>query len=501
MKRTDRRARTNQWHFRVIATAIALMSTVLIPPARAAKTPFAKPSRSHVGPRTARTPVGRPPRPLTNAQTRGAATSLAKRIRHCTESEGSEFRLCLMGIPLSRRDEGDTSLSPVPSDALSAPKDQNSPSGAEDPNPTGCTIPMLDDKCETWASASENPNGASGSSAGYDLPIAEVVAPGSGMVIVTGTSYDASTQSNDFSTIAYDPNSGDELWAARFGGQSSNDVPLAIASSPDGESVYVTGQENFGMTTVAYDMATGSEKWNSRYAAPGGFGGSVNVSPDGRTVYAVGNVPGSNGGSDYITVAYDASTGASLWESGFESEDHARDIATASAISPDGTRMYVTGSSGFYASSGGTDYLTVAYDAMDGSQLWIARENLDVLADGYDFDVPVDIAVAGNNARIHVTGMSEVFSADYATVTYTDTGRRLWVQRYSGSIAPPEDARGILADDDRPAGITVSPDGRFVYVTGTSKAATQLIPDGWVATVRDTDIATVAYSATTGEQL
>lgn len=64
---------------------------------------------------------------------------------------------------------------------------------------------------------------------------------------------------------------------------------------------------------------------------------------------------------DYATVAYDAVTGAELWVARFDGPASGDDRATALGVSPDGSTVYVAGTS----EGDGTSYdiATVAYDA------------------------------------------------------------------------------------------------------------------------------------------
>ena len=64
---------------------------------------------------------------------------------------------------------------------------------------------------------------------------------------------------------------------------------------------------------MAYDAATGAKVWVSRYDGPATATTSataLGVSPDGSTVFVTGSSDGSNDSADYATVAYDAATGA-----------------------------------------------------------------------------------------------------------------------------------------------------------------------------------------------
>jgi hypothetical protein len=105
---------------------------------------------------------------------------------------------------------------------------------------------------------------------------------------------------------------GSTLWVSRYDGRAhGGDRARAMGVSPDGSMVFVTGNSyntdgRGHYATVAYDAATGAKVWVSRYdglayktIAPSALG----VSPDGSTVFVTGNSRGPNG-DDYATVAY-----------------------------------------------------------------------------------------------------------------------------------------------------------------------------------------------------
>jgi hypothetical protein len=81
-------------------------------------------------------------------------------------------------------------------------------------------------------------------------------------------------------------------------------------------------------------------------------------------------VPAEASGAGKVATA----PGARLWLSRFAGPGRAGDKASAVAISPGGTTVFVTGTFGFGPlPSPREDYGTVGYDATTGKQLWVSR--------------------------------------------------------------------------------------------------------------------------------
>src|SRR5206468_6232373 len=95
------------------------------------------------------------------------------------------------------------------------------------------------------------------------------------------------------------------------------------------------------------------------------------VSPDGSRVFVTGYSEGVSSGTDYATIAYDSQTGAPLWLQRYNSRANLADAATSVAVSPDGSEVFVTGYSAHTIVD--TDYVTIAYDAATGTPLWLRR--------------------------------------------------------------------------------------------------------------------------------
>jgi len=173
------------------------------------------------------------------------------------------------------------------------------------------------------------------------------------------------------------PGPGSQLWAdvGSSGGVS------AMAVSPDGRTVFVTGTTSSPTSgndylTVAYDASTGAQLWSASYIGPAnGHDGAaaLAVSPDGRTVFVTGSSAGAHTGADYATVAYNAGTGAQLWVARYSGLGGRGGIPTAIAVSPGGRTVFVSGTS--HGVDAGFDCATVAYAAATGAQVWARGRN------------------------------------------------------------------------------------------------------------------------------
>lgn len=262
--------------------------------------------------------------------------------------------------------------------------------------------------------------GGRGSATARDI----AVSPSGDSVYVTGSTEEG-TQGQSYGTAAYNA-SGALLWSAGYTGPGVDiDTAYSVGVSPDGATVFVTGEAtwtpfpdlNHNYATVAYEAASGDELWVTPYdGAAGGYDRaySLGVGPDDGTVYVTGHSTGFGDQYDYATVAYDPGTGARLWVGRYNGPAGAADIAYALDVSPDGARVYVTGSSTGPAT--GEDYATVGYHAATGVRLGVVRYD----GPGNGSDVAGAIGVGPGGARLYVTGRSAGMGSgdDYATVAY-----------------------------------------------------------------------------------
>lgn len=258
-------------------------------------------------------------------------------------------------------------------------------------------------------------------------PAAMAIDPSGDTVYVTGESYVLAQDAYDYATVAYATRDGATRWVARYDGPAGDDdLPRAITASADGSAVFVTGSSigttgGYDYATVGYDAATGSERWVERWDGPThdvDVATGIVVDPGGAAVFVTGATFGTSGSDDYGTVAYDQTTGAQLWGTRFAGAVEGRDDAYAIAVSPGGTKVYVTGETDTGIADGYA-YGTIAYDAVVGRQLWIRRYNGPAHAN----DNGAAIAAGPLGSRVFVTGDSQGQdqNEDLATVAYSVT--------------------------------------------------------------------------------
>ncbi len=283
--------------------------------------------------------------------------------------------------------------------------------------------------------------------AGRPYTTAITVSPDGARVYVTGVGDTSSALGEGGAAVAYDARTGRQLWVRRY--SSKGAYVNALAVSPDGTTLYVTGSRGLGSTAefgvIAYAAATGKQRWLRYYTKVPGYAASVAVSPDGKTVYATGS---AGSASSVLTVAYGAA-GTLKWATRYNNPYAGGAAGGQIVAGPGGTAVYVVGTA--VNKYGHYDTATFAYGAATGKQLWLDRYNAH--RGGGQIAVTPDgrtVIVAGlvNNGR----------SGGYSLAAYNaSTGATRWIRLAPASRYAPAS----------PAGLLIDPDGDTVFVASS----------------------------------
>lgn len=247
-------------------------------------------------------------------------------------------------------------------------------------------------------------------------PVGLVATPDGRRVFVTAMSWEHNPYV-EWVTVAYDGATGEELWMARHSGPAKTSAqPNGMVLRSDGELLYVTGWDRgqglgagFDFLTIAYDTSTGSPAWSGRWSSGANsdnLAWSVDISPDGRRLYVAGY--GSSPTPGYWVEARSARSGEPLWSSPVPllvpTQDHEGLFGLAKIrSSPDGRNVYVAMSAHDQAALSERDisYAVAGYDATTGAFLWrAAHRDPDTVEASYMKDFAVD----PSGQRLYVTG-------------------------------------------------------------------------------------------------
>ena len=286
------------------------------------------------------------------------------------------------------------------------------------------------------------------------------MSPDSTKVFVTGYTTIAAGGVTGVATVAYGADTGTQLWANVYrapGTQFSSGEALAV--SPNGSTLFVTGDAaasngTSSYLTLAYNANTGAHTWNRAYANHGASN-LIGLSPDGSTVFVSGSVRAPKADREIETVAYRAATGERLWVDRYELPGNPRSGPAGLVVSPDGTKVYVAGQI-MYKWKEFFDFITLAYDTHSGTRIWTAGGVGKAVGDEA---MATAIAVGPNGSRVYVTG-TDIMKGDWTTIAYNAiTGARIWTRTYNG--LPNDLGFGGEA-------LAVTPDGSKIVLMGST---------------------------------
>ena len=158
-----------------------------------------------------------------------------------------------------------------------------------------------------------------------------------------------------------------------------------------------------GFAPAVPAAASTAPQWQKTFSAAGYqvYGQATAVSPDGSTVFVTGTAANAVAGADTgagETIAYNAATGAVIWKAQFNPKPGVDDSGFSSiAVSPNGSTVFVTGHSGDANAGIGLVEAIVAYNAATGAKMW------QVIGTTHDSNGVHPLAVSPGSSKVFVT--------------------------------------------------------------------------------------------------
>ncbi len=227
---------------------------------------------------------------------------------------------------------------------------------------------------------------------------------------------------------------------------------FAVEYSPDGRHVYVASSGVPGVSVFARDPITGQLTYVETYSANDdpalGQPRSLAVSNDGRHVYVAGSF-----GDSLTVLARNTDTGKLSYVATYfdnDGVDGLDDVHTVT-ISPDGRNVYVAGEAdntiGVFSRNAVTGELTFLQALRDGDRQ--GSKTIDGL------EIPRSMTVSPDGKHVYVVSRGD---GAIAVFQRASTDGRLTFQQFLKEGVNQADGLSF------PTSVTVSPDGKFVYV-------------------------------------
>jgi hypothetical protein len=244
----------------------------------------------------------------------------------------------------------------------------------------------------------------------------------------------------------------DRYWVSQnvtkqFNLSAQDGAPVGLFFKPDGTKLYIIGQGNDSVfeydLSTAWDVSTASYLQARSIAAQESVPTGLFFKPDGTKMYVIG----SNGDdiNEYdLSTAWNISTATYLQNYSVAIEDTSPQEVF---FKPDGTKMYVLGSTGDDVN----EYdLSTAWDVSTASYLQVRS----VLAQD---SAPTGLFFKPDGTKMYVLGSAGDDVNEYDLSTAWDISTATYLQNYS-----------TVAEDSNPQGLFFKPDGTVMYITGAN---------------------------------
>jgi glucose dehydrogenase len=228
----------------------------------------------------------------------------------------------------------------------------------------------------------------------FDL--AEKITAANGRVFVAGRVQGATSGNSDFTVMAFDASSGQELWES-VTNYSGVDIAFGIAT--DGRRVYSAGsvRNESAVAVRALSAATGNTLWTDEI--PGGqiYAPYHQLSLSDGDLYLACGILTPAGGEDVFVRAYDMEHGSIRWTRQLSGGG----VGEAFAVASKDGRVVVTGEAGADANFFGGSLTVLALNAETGASIWSDHFQPVAGADAYGATVDIndDVVMVGGAAQ------------------------------------------------------------------------------------------------------
>ena len=278
------------------------------------------------------------------------------------------------------------------------------------------------------------------------------------------TAWDVSAASFDFPTEGY------------FIVSTQEKSPTGIFFKPDGTKMYVLGSigddvNQYDLST-AWDITSASYLRNFSIAAQDTAPTGIFFKPDGTKMYVLGSI-GDDVNEYDLSTAWDVSSASYLQNFSVATQET---VPQGIFFKPDGSKMYVIGSSGDAVYS---YTLSTAWDVTSASYL----QNFSVAAQETS---PTGVFFKPDGTKMYVIGTTGDDVNEYDLSTAWDVSSASYLQNFS-----------VAAQETNPTGIFFKPDGTKMYVLGADGDAIWQYSTGLVGDATFTYPASVEWPSGT----
>jgi hypothetical protein len=249
--------------------------------------------------------------------------------------------------------------------------------------------------------------------------VAEALAVWGGQVFAAGSG-ERAAGNQDFLVRAYEARSGALRWEDRGDTAGLNDAAFALAV--DRGRVFAAGfvtnaAGNQDFLVRAYQATDGALLWEDQVDHAGLDDTALSLAMEGGQVFAAGFVTNAAGNQDFLVRAYEARSGTLRW---IDQVDPAGGFDGVNALAVEGDRLFAAG---FVTNAAGNfDAFLRAYEARSGALLWedqVDRAGLD--------DAALALTVQRGQVFIAGFGTNAAGNIDVLVRAYqATTGMLLW---------------------------------------------------------------------------